>query len=312
MKKRYLFVIDTIGGAYDINAQGVMANYPRYDIVIADVNYIAKLDLDKESVCMQLKSYDKIFMLAWWAPIAMNFVARTNYMKLDLPFVAIVGGHEQIRQNMATLLLSYKKVYAVSDRLVDELDGLGISAEFLAWFYDPVVFYRKDVKIDNSKFVVGWVGNSSRPVKQFDLFRDLCSAMKSYSWFEPKMAASTLASNENGMPYMDKDVSVDKMGDFYRSLDCFVVTSLSEGQPKTAIEAALCGVPILSPDIGVCRELGAFILPSPLSIESLSIMLHRMYARPEWCQIMGDASLAAARRIWGTDNVRSIWNKILT
>ena len=47
----------------------------------------------------------------------------------------------------------------------------------------------------------------------------------------------------------------DAPRDYYRTLDVVVLTSLSEAQPLVILEANCAGVPIISSDVGACREL---------------------------------------------------------
>jgi glycosyltransferase involved in cell wall biosynthesis len=42
---------------------------------------------------------------------------------------------------------------------------------------------------------------------------------------------------------------------YYETLDVSVLTSLSEGQPMVVLESMACGIPVVSTDVGSCREL---------------------------------------------------------
>jgi glycosyltransferase involved in cell wall biosynthesis len=42
---------------------------------------------------------------------------------------------------------------------------------------------------------------------------------------------------------------------YYETLDVTVLTSLSEGQPMVVLESLACGIPVVSTDVGSCREL---------------------------------------------------------
>jgi glycosyltransferase involved in cell wall biosynthesis len=42
---------------------------------------------------------------------------------------------------------------------------------------------------------------------------------------------------------------------YYETIDIVVLTSLSEGQPLTLLEALACGIPVVATDVGACREV---------------------------------------------------------
>ncbi|MFC2149774.1 GT4 family glycosyltransferase PelF [Candidatus Auribacterota bacterium] len=43
--------------------------------------------------------------------------------------------------------------------------------------------------------------------------------------------------------------------EYYKDLDIIVLTSISEAQPLVILEAGACGIPVVSTDVGSCREL---------------------------------------------------------
>jgi glycosyltransferase involved in cell wall biosynthesis len=49
--------------------------------------------------------------------------------------------------------------------------------------------------------------------------------------------------------------SAEQMCQWYNSLDMFLVTSCAEGTPSVLLEAAACGRPIVSTDVGIAREI---------------------------------------------------------
>ena len=46
----------------------------------------------------------------------------------------------------------------------------------------------------------------------------------------------------------------DRVGEYLRNFDCFLLTSRVEGLPNVIIEAQACGVPVLSTNAGGSRE----------------------------------------------------------
>ena len=51
----------------------------------------------------------------------------------------------------------------------------------------------------------------------------------------------------------------DNLPSYYKTVDLFLVTSLYEGYGRTIVEALACGLPVVSTDVGVAREVGAII-----------------------------------------------------
>jgi len=47
----------------------------------------------------------------------------------------------------------------------------------------------------------------------------------------------------------------DAMGDFFRGLDVYLCMSDHEGLPTPGIEAAACGIPVISTRVGVMTEI---------------------------------------------------------
>lgn len=111
--------------------------------------------------------------------------------------------------------------------------------------YNPNVFLLyPGVDLDEFKpmpelrprhFTVGWAGDSEKPMKNFHLLPNLAHSYKVATKF------NYVPNNE--MPY------------FYNSLSTYVYFSSHEGCNRTIIEAAACGLPIVSTDAGAVRDL---------------------------------------------------------
>lgn len=113
-----------------------------------------------------------------------------------------------------------------------------------------------------SALVVGWSGNS--------LWNGAGDTKGLRSILEPAIAALRSAGVDVAAAFQDRAVSQilsrERMPDYYRGLDVFVCASSSEGTPNTVLEAMACGLPVVSTDVGVVREVFGplqrqFILP---------------------------------------------------
>ena len=122
-------------------------------------------------------------------------------------------------------------------------------------------------------FVVGWAGRIDLPkrreLKGYDL---VTAALKG---LDVKLDIRTFTEN-----YVPRA----QMVDFYQGLDCFICSSRSEGLPNPLLEAAACGVPLITTRVGIVPELithghnGLIINRSAASIRQAVIYLMK---RPE-------------------------------
>ena len=100
----------------------------------------------------------------------------------------------------------------------------------------------------------------------------------------------------DGVRFLGMRTDVD---DLYRALDIFVLPSHREGFPRSAMEAAASGVPIIATDIRGCREVvdhgqNGLLVPvrDPKSLERA---IKKLGENPELRTQMGQAGISRAR-----------------
>lgn len=98
---------------------------------------------------------------------------------------------------------------------------------------DRVLFSPSDEKPES--FSICWAGDSEKEVKNYELLKDLGFNLKT-------------ATRKNFRPH-------NEMPDFYRSSCVYVNLSSSEGFCRPIVEAAACGLPVVSTNTGVAPEL---------------------------------------------------------
>ncbi len=98
---------------------------------------------------------------------------------------------------------------------------------------DPELF-RPTEKPD--EIIISWAGRDHKRFKRADLLEQLGYPYKKASYFG------------DFVPH-------DKMPEFLNSSSVHVVTSELEGFGRMILEAALCGLPIISSDVGVARHI---------------------------------------------------------
>ena len=116
-------------------------------------------------------------------------------------------------------------------------------------FYTPngvdTEFFRpSSEKKENGKLIVGWTGSlrnhgDKRGVNEF-----IIPAVERIDGVELKIAARE-----------DKWRSKEEMRQFYQQIDVYICASRTEGTPNPCLEAAACGVPILTTPVGNMPEL---------------------------------------------------------
>ncbi|QQK79599.1 glycosyltransferase [Salicibibacter cibi] len=94
------------------------------------------------------------------------------------------------------------------------------------------------------KFVIGWVGNETRKVKNYQtLYRQIVKGFHE----DP---AITFVEATRSSP-----VGINEMPAFYQQLDLLIITSSNEGGPAPALEAYSSAVPVLATNVGYVKEV---------------------------------------------------------
>lgn len=107
---------------------------------------------------------------------------------------------------------------------------------------DTDLFTPRRWREPKTVLTAGWCGQPAPCKGRSQVLRPLITALgPSWRW--------RINSRTHGTA-----LSPAEMVKWYRNLDLFVCTSTSEGGPLTPFEAASCGVPVLSTDIGSVRD----------------------------------------------------------
>lgn len=123
---------------------------------------------------------------------------------------------------------------------------------------DCSIFYPRGLerfkKYKGRTIKIGWVGNSKWIIGESEL-NDLKGihtiikpAIKELQ--EEGYDIELITSDRN-----DKMIPHQEMPKFYESIDIYACASLCEGTPNPVLEAMACGVPVVSTDVGVVREV---------------------------------------------------------
>lgn len=124
-----------------------------------------------------------------------------------------------------------------------------------------------DEKLFDRKFIVGFVGDNTdgRDHKGYQLVKQACGELE----LELKIAHSGQA--KDAQPF-------EAMPEFYRSIDCLVLASKSEGCNNPTLEALAMNKPVISTRVGIAEELEGVTLVDR-DVGSIKKALRRLSGR---------------------------------
>lgn len=110
--------------------------------------------------------------------------------------------------------------------------------------------------------------------------------------------------------------------DWYRTVDCLALTSLSEGQPLVILEGGCAGVPIVASDVGACRELleggtvadqrigPSGLVTPPASPQATADALIRLWRDPDLRQRLGRAGQERVFRFYREEDLYATYRAL--
>lgn len=287
MKKRILLVTDVYGWGGHVRAEYIkkhLSDEFHFDIVDGnafnkyslytdkncftqeDVDVLKKDAFDKEVLtfnelkkhCRNTKrdnNYDLVYLL--FHTMLLRKDVRRLLRKNDRKFLTIVTAYPVLRAGFTVHGMNIAKqlfldeadkcvgVIANNYRSLNDLKSIYNGRTFYApRGVDENVFYPTRVFVEKpeNEFTVAFVGKEESREKGFlDYIKPAC-----------QMAGVKLIDNQRN--YTDA-LSSDEMREFYNQADAYMVASVMDGTPNTALEAAACGVPIISNHIGNMPDL---------------------------------------------------------
>jgi len=255
---RVAIIADVRGWAFDHIARGIQ-RHNRDPGVEIDLFYELELRHERNTVA-SIADYDVVYPFSLFQA---NFLRR-HHPELNGRYIATVhmgplggngypGGRPPSVNCYGHVLFEAAaaagRLSVVSPRLQSIWRTVRDDVAYLRVGVEPTIFYPPP---RGGRFMpplrVGWVGNPGKPYKRFGLVEQVCDL----PGVELRLAAW---SSGWGKPRSRVPRTLKEMGDFYRSIDVLLCMSDHEGLPTPALEAAACGVPIVSVDVGVIREL---------------------------------------------------------
>lgn len=164
---------------------------------------------------------------------------------------------------------------------------------------DLSLFYKKPnshAQLNNTNNqVIGWVGNS-----KWGKFGGRFGT--DHKGFHTIIQPAIRSLQKKGINieglFADKNIKmipIEKMVDYYNTIDVYVCASDIEGTPNPVLEAMACGLPVISTDVGIVPEIfgekqSAFIIPR--SVEALETQLQKLLTEPNLRKSLAEENLA--------------------
>lgn len=290
--KKVLVVPDVPGWAFDHRAKDMMGmQSDKVQLSLKFLHQVKKEDIEK---------YDLIYPMA--------VIMAYQLFKKGYPINKLGAGITSMRQfrfyqnKDKTLKKSFENFF-------NNLHAVNTASdEFVAYFsqFRPVhktrvgidhhVFKPLSDPLENKVFTIGWVGSSTdNQLKGFRLVKQALEGLN------VKIEIRTKKRNF---------VTRNDMVAFYQGLDCFICSSSSEHLPLPVLEAAACGVPIISTRVGIVPELvkpyenGMIIDREP---ESIRHAVQYLMDHPEKCQHMSHAIRQTILNGWTWEECWKEW-----
>ncbi len=190
------------------------------------------------------------------------------------------GGAE--RERIRAALLRHDAIFTVGDHLANAVAALGVPRDRVRSFrrgVDMSIFSpgdrdlaRQHLGIADSVSLLLWVGRME-PVKDLP---NLPQAIAQLPQGHPILLALVgdgsrrrdviARAAELGIQLITPGfVAPEELRQWYAAADAFVLSSRSEGTPNVLLEAAACGLPIITTEAGgaghIARELGGRVVP---------------------------------------------------
>jgi glycosyltransferase involved in cell wall biosynthesis len=138
---------------------------------------------------------------------------------------------------------AFKACYVANRRLHAHFSHLP-RCFYVPFGVDTDTFYPDESQRDpsNTNLIVGWCGHPGR-IKRLEVIEQAVAAVDGVQLSTRKYGTDSYTSDRN------------EMRRFYNRLDAYIVASRAEGEPKTAKEAASCGVPLIGTNVGCMDTL---------------------------------------------------------
>lgn len=226
--KKVLILIDVWGWAHDFVSRGIIKYSTKFKCYAKKPNEVKSWG----------KKFDVIFPLNYdvWTCVG----ERRKWLRGKKYCVGVRSGSLDSRLKLVVdgklRLAKFHGIGCNSYGMYLKLKGAYPKLETIQYTPNAVDVEIFKAQTLEDRFQVGWAGTVERGCKRVEIARKLKYPVK--------------VKCQRFGKYFQKGISRQPMVDFYRSIDCLVCTSSSEGMNNVVLEAAASGLPIVSTAAG--------------------------------------------------------------
>jgi len=242
---KILILIDQRNWAYDSIATSII-KYNTDDSLTFKIMPVKK---NRDNIKKVYHKFDRILLMGW------QLFKSVRFIPLGRTVVGIHGHHAwddkattpdtdvSPPSDLIDTLNKFLAVNTVSERLFNLFKDHGVKRiVYTPNGVDSSLFLPQNT-FDPNQFVVGYSGSKKHDWRK-----------GSQSFILPAVQKAK-ADIKIAMTKTSSYVPLSEMPVFYHDLDCYVCASSSEGFSLSVLEAASCGLPIISTRVGGCTEL---------------------------------------------------------
>ncbi|HJQ22603.1 MAG TPA: glycosyltransferase [Blastocatellia bacterium] len=241
-RPRILFVVDTPNWAHDVRTEHLRrALADEYDVHKRYQALVSGEDLD---------GADLIVVYYWYQFEALPHLEAAFERNRQKLLVGVCS-HGEIEGNrrevgLQTLGRWARGLFAINRRLYDECrKRFGVPVYYTPNGVDTRFYCPGTKEPAGGVLRVGWAGSLGNHGRDHRGYDDLIvPAVESLAGVELMTAVRE-----------ERWRGPEEMREFYRSLDVYLCASRNEGGPNPCLEAAACGVPLVTAPVGVLPEL---------------------------------------------------------
>lgn len=226
----------------------------------------AYLDSRKDNYFRKLSRHNRIIVIWWHSSLGeknAELIKSIKTLKLLLPYFRII--HVSCGQEYNSLI--EKGIPPSKLKVIPE----GVEDFFKKATAEEKALIRRKLGIPPGAFCIGYFqkdgigwkeGNQPKLDKGPDIFIEVAGRLfrKYKNTFilltGPSRGYVKAGLQERGIPFVHNYLTnYAEIADYYKALDLYLITSRTEGGPKSVLESFASGIPVVSTRVGMCNDI---------------------------------------------------------